>query len=149
MHFLLDTSAMAKQYIHEPNSDRVRALIGNREAVTHVAVLVRTELTSTLARRVREGLVGLDQAQVGLQTYLTHERRRYRLVRLTTAVQVRAEALLWKHPLRAADAIHLACAQTLLSLLLPEEGGLTFVTADQRQAEAAQAEGMVVEYVGA
>ncbi len=125
------------------------ALLGRRDTHAHVCAVLRTELVSSFARRVREGHWSRDDAEAKFATFLGHERRDYRRVAVTPAVLVRAEALLWKHPLRAADAIHLACAQTLLAILLPGDGGLTFVTADQRQAEAAQAAGMLVEYVGA
>jgi len=58
----------------------------------------------------------------------------------------RAERLLRKHhPLRAADAIHVATAQMVGATVGVAD--LLFVTADRRQASAALAEGLAVQLI--
>jgi hypothetical protein len=110
----LDTSALAKIYVQESNSDALdAALTGRRDLL--ISELAFTELTSALARRLREGQV---DATVGRRIYqqLLRDVRagEYRLLDLTSATHREAERLLLtlgRHvPLRAADSLHLAAA---------------------------------------
>jgi hypothetical protein len=110
----LDTSALAKIYVQESNSDALdAALTGRRDLL--ISELAITELTSALARRLREGQV---DATVGRRIYqqLLRDVRagEYRLLDLTSATHREAERLLLtlgRHvPLRAADSLHLAAA---------------------------------------
>jgi hypothetical protein len=110
----LDTSALAKIYVQEPDSDDLdAALTGRRDLL--IAELALTELTSALARHVREGQV---DAAAGRRIYnqLLRDVRagEYRLLDLTPATHREAERLLLtlgRHvPLRAADSLHLAAA---------------------------------------
>jgi hypothetical protein len=110
----LDTSALAKIYVQEPDSDDLdAALTGRRDLL--IAELALTELTSALARHVREGQV---DAAAGRRIYnqLLRDVRagEYRLLDLTPATHREAERLLLtlgRHvPLRAADSLHLAVA---------------------------------------
>lgn len=55
----------------------------------------------------------------------------------------RAIDLLDRHPLRTLDAIHLAVAIEESVVIAPDDD-LVFVTRDDRQAEAAEAEGLAV-----
>ena len=110
----LDTSALAKIYVQESNSDALdAALTGRRDLL--ISELAFTELPSALARRLREGQV---DATVGRRIYqqLLRDVRagEYRLLDLTSATHREAERLLLtlgRHvPLRAADSLHLAAA---------------------------------------
>jgi predicted nucleic acid-binding protein len=110
----LDTSALAKNYVQEADSDALdAALTGRRDLL--ISELALTELTSALARRVREKQV---DATVGRRIYqqLLRDVRtgEYRLLDLTSATHREAERLLLtlgRHaPLRAADSLHLAAA---------------------------------------
>jgi predicted nucleic acid-binding protein len=110
----LDTSALAKIYVHEADSDALdAALVGRRDLL--ISELALTELTSALARRVREGR--LDAAagrRVYQQIFRDVDAGEYRLLDLTSAIHREAERLLLtlgRHaPLRAADSLHLAAA---------------------------------------
>ena len=145
MHFLPATSAMIKRYIREEQSDRVHDLLDARDAVIFAGQLVRTELASALGRRVREASISQEQAGVLMRRYLAEERRDYNAIALTEQIQFTAERLLFRHALRAADAVHVANALELrVSIAEP----LVFLTADRRQADAAEAEGLAVEFVG-
>ena len=132
-----DASALVPLIVAEPDSERVRGWLAEDDHVVTWA-WTRTEVTSAIERRTREGL-------------LSRRHRRELLDRLGTladgwdevtdvlAVRSRAEALLARHPLRAADAGQLGAA-----LLVQEQlaGPLTFVCRDQRLLTAADVEGL-------
>ncbi len=100
----------------------------------------RTECVSALARKTREG--GLEP--------LGHAQARVRLHRLsrswtevlpTPRLRALAETLLYRYPLRIADALQLAAASRY-RVGDPELG--TFVCLDRRLRNAAEAEGFEV-----
>jgi predicted nucleic acid-binding protein len=149
MHFLPDTSGLAKRYLHEAGSERVRALWDDKANVIHVSQLTRTEFASVLARRIRDGMLDGPGSQRASRLFSLHERKRHQLVPLTLPIQVLAEQLLFRHTLPAADSLQVATAMEVSRALLAAGVGLTFVTADRRQATAAEAEGLPIVYVGA
>jgi uncharacterized protein len=117
-----DTSALAKRYVaEEPGSTLVRA-----------ACDPSAELT-------------VDDRDAGWQLFVAHMRRQYQLLTLTEAMWRSAESLLFRHSLKAADAIHLASALLVHANGVPD---LQFWTADRQQAQAAQAEGLAVQLIG-
>src|SRR5262245_746071 len=133
----LDTSALAKVYISEARSDELEAaLLGRRDLI--VSDLALSELTSAIARRVRQGELSAGDAtrlyQRTLRDLTTGEFRR---TELTGRVHREAERLLMglgrRVPLRAADALHLALAAA--------EGTRVLVTFDRRMRAAASALG--------
>lgn len=133
----LDTSALAKIYVAEPESAVLEAaLLGRRDLV--VSDLAVTELTSLLMRRVREG--DLARAAAG-ELYRAIGRDlvkgEFRRVELTADAHREAERLLLvlgsRIPLRAGDALHLSLA-TL-------GRARTLLTFDQRMIAAARALG--------
>lgn len=110
----LDTSALAKLYVQETESDELdSALVGRHDLF--VSELTLTELTSALARRIREGAI---EAAVGRsiyqQVFRDIQAGEYRLLDLTSATHREAERLLFtmglQAPIRAADSLHLATA---------------------------------------
>jgi predicted nucleic acid-binding protein len=110
----LDTSALAKIYVQEPDSDALdAALTGRRDLL--ISELALTELTSALARRMRERQVDAAAGRRIYQQLLRDVRAgEYRLLDLTSATHREAERLLLtlgRHaPLRATDSLHLAAA---------------------------------------
>lgn len=110
----LDTSALAKLYIQETDSDALDAsLTGRRDLL--ISELAVTELSSALARRAREGILGAATARrIYNQLLRDVHAGEYRLLDLTSATHREAERLLFalgRHsPLRAADSLHLASA---------------------------------------
>lgn len=148
MHFLPDTSALAKRYLNESGSDVVRRLLRDRASIVHICQLTRTEFASTLARRHRDGELDLVGRERLWRLFLDHEERSYETIIVTNLVQAEAERLLFSHSLRAVDAIQLASA-TLTSVVVTSNAeGFIFLTADRRQADATEAEGLAVEFVG-
>lgn len=134
-----DASALVPLVCREAQSARCRAWLRD-DPVIVVWALAGTEIVSALARRRRDGAMTAS-------TFAAAKRRLLRLeaawneVHDLDAVRARARRLLEAHPLRAADALHLAAA-----LLAVEERpqGLGFVTFDLRLADAADREGFAV-----
>jgi hypothetical protein len=133
----LDTSALAKLYVPEAWSDALeKALLGRRDVL--VSDLAVTELTSALARRMREGdLSRADGRRMYQRVLRDVTSGEFRRVELTANVHREAERLLVsvapRRALRAADALHLAQAALL--------GARALVTFDRRMSEAAEALG--------
>ena len=110
----LDTSALAKLYVQEAESDALdSALIGRRDLL--ISELTLTELTSAIARRVREGVIEAASARRIYQQLFRDVRvGEYRLLDITSATHREAERLLLtigRHaPIRAGESLHLATA---------------------------------------
>ena len=143
----LDTSALVKRDVAETGSAWVRRLLAHpAQYVIYTAALAQAEVISALQRRVREGRLEVAQAQRLGQRVTAHCAQRYQVISMTQAVVDQACVALQAHPLRAADAIHLACALTIRRIV--QEQGLpppSFVVADTALRAAATAEGFVVE----
>lgn len=143
----LDTSALVKRYVAETGSVWVRRLLAHpAQYVIYTAALAQAEVISALQRRVREGRLEVAQAQRLGQRVTAHFAQRYQVISITQAVVDQAYVALQAHPLRAADAIHLACALTIRRIA--QEQGLpppSFVVADTALLTVATAEGFVVE----
>ncbi len=110
----LDTSALAKIYVQETDSDELdSALVGRRDLL--ISELTLTELTSALTRRIREGTLKASAGRrIYQQVFRDIRAGEYRLLDLTPATHREAERLLLtmgRHaPIRAADSLHLATA---------------------------------------
>jgi predicted nucleic acid-binding protein len=142
IHFL-DASALVKRYVKEAGSEDVRRLV-RRRARLATSVLAGVEIPSALARRAREGDLPLNAAR-------EHSRRVASDLSETHVVAARAHVLeiaaelVWRHPLRAYDAVQLGSA---VGLARESRMAVTFVCADQRLATAAAAEGLRVVHLG-
>ncbi|MCC7537132.1 MAG: type II toxin-antitoxin system VapC family toxin [Deltaproteobacteria bacterium] len=128
-----DASAFAKRYIHSEGSRDVNRWLRAHGAAT--SRLTEAEISSALARRVRDGTLSA-RARARALDLLRSDLRRVHVVELLPAVVEGVHDLLERHPLRAADALHLAAALALHARL----GRTQFVVYDQRLAEAARAE---------
>jgi predicted nucleic acid-binding protein len=129
-----DASALAKRYVREKGSVKVRRLLSSDLAATSRYSAV--EIASALARRTREGAISpddRDRAMAALQTDLSA----MLIVELTAEVVIRAQALLQRHPLRAGDAVQLASCLRLREEL---EDDVSLVAFDERLVAAARKE---------
>ena len=134
-----DSSALVALLVEEPTSSR---RMDQLQDDPDIAVWWATpvEIESAIQRRQREGsldLAGIRLAHKRLADIATtwHE------VSPSTAVRKLAIRLLRTHPLRAADSLQLAAALSL------EAAGLTHLSmacSDQRLAEAAEIEGLLI-----
>lgn len=143
----MDTSALVKRYVGEVGTLWVRRALAHpvRHGI-YTALLAQTEVLSALQRKVREGTLSTPEAQRVARRVQRHCAQRYRLVAITPARVAQANGLVQVHPLRAYDALHLACALAVRDALQPY--GLPvplFVTADAALLAAARAEGFPVD----
>jgi uncharacterized protein len=132
-----DTSALIKLYIEEAGSAAMAARA--RHARMALSVLAYAEVHSTFARRLREALLS-EGEHAGLVERFEHDWEGVIVVPLRPALLGRIPLLVRDHPLKGADAVHLASA-----LALHEAGlGLTFAGADGRLMDAAMKEGLEI-----
>src|SRR5262249_54172407 len=107
----VDTSALVKRYVAEVGSARVGpAAAPPIHQVIYTAALTEVEVRSALQRLVREGGLDTTQAQSLTQRVARHFTRRYQVIRITRTVVTQAGLILERQPLRAYDAVQLACA---------------------------------------
>nr|MBP8297457.1 type II toxin-antitoxin system VapC family toxin [Burkholderiales bacterium] len=108
MKVFLDTSALAKRYIDEQGSDKVKALCQQADTLV-VSVICLPELISAASRLVREKRLA-RAAYRQLKGDAVADLEDADVCQITSEVLVSVVALLESHPLRALDAIHVACA---------------------------------------
>jgi predicted nucleic acid-binding protein len=129
-----DASALAKRYVRETGSVKVRRLLSSDVAATSRYSAV--EIASALARRAREGAISPDDRERTLAA-LQSDFNAMLVVELTAEVVSRAQELLQRHPLRAGDAVQLASCLYLREAL---EDDLSLVAFDERLVAAARRE---------
>lgn len=143
----VDTSALVKRYVAEVGSAWVRRLVARPvHQVLYTAALTEVEVRSALQRLVREGRLDAAQAQRLTHRVTQHFTRRYQGIRITRTIVTQAGILLERHPLRAYDAVQLACALAVQRLM--HQRGMpppVFVAADEALLAAARAEGFPVD----
>lgn len=127
----VDSSALLKRYVAEPDSEVADRLLAADNVLVTSWVTV-AEVGRNLARLVnRSDLADLRrQCQVDLDEFA--------LVAVDQVVCEAAAEIGEQLGVRTLDAIHLACARRL------QVPGLTFVTFDLRQAQAARSMGFAV-----
>lgn len=134
-----DSSALVPLIVEEEASRWCRDL---RRSDPRVAIwtLTRTEVVASLRRRERSGEIRAREVAASLRRLDLLERE-CEEVEDVPAVRFRAEAVLARHPLRAADSLQLGAA---LLLVDDKPRRRSFVTADRILAAAADAEGFEV-----
>lgn len=135
MRLFFDISAFAKRYVKEAGSDRVIKLCAQADAIGLIVICL-PELISTLCLLVREGHITETEYEL-LKADILAEMDDTDVCDLTPAVLKRILDCLERNTLRAMDAIQVASALTY--------GSDLFVSADQRQIDAARNEGLRVE----
>jgi predicted nucleic acid-binding protein len=137
MKVLFDSSALFKRYAGEAGADQVLDLHGRATSVV-LAAHCLTEMMSALTRQWREGAFG-DEEFRRVRARMRQDFDAYRIEPLDRTVEDFAFAAMALSPLRAMDALHIGSAQAARVNL--------FVTADRRQAAAAQAVGLRTECI--
>jgi predicted nucleic acid-binding protein len=109
-----DTAYIAKCYVNEPDSAKVRALLRSSGGA-HSSSLARAELAATLLRHVREGSLDRKQgARLHADFVADIEAGVWTMVAVSDAFMDRVAQRLAQVPpatlVRAGDAIHLCAA---------------------------------------
>ena len=139
MNVLFDASALFKRYSGEAGVHRVLQLQATASAVT-AAVHCKTEVASALTRQWREGAFSNDEyARVLADIHADFDE--LAVMPLSSQAERYAIAAMRLATLRGMDALHIGTAQAA--------GVDLFVTADKRQAAAAQAVGLKTELIEA
>lgn len=134
-----DSSALLPLIVQEEGTKLARTWL-SEDAEVIVWGLSRVELASAIERRARDGLLGRTQRTQALARAMRLADGAHEVLDLA-AVRVRAQALLARHALRAADALQLGAA---LLVAEPDPASLTMVVLDRRLADAASREGLAV-----
>ena len=139
MKLLFDSSAIAKRYKRESGRDLVERLLKSADSVV-LAAYCRIEIASSLSREVHDK--SIDSGQYG---YAMGEVARdfvdFEVWPVSPEIERLAIAAMSHSRLRAMDALHIGTAQAARVDL--------FVTADRKQALAAQVAGLNTELVEA
>ena len=134
MKVFLDTSAFAQRYVAEQGSDKVLALCQQADSLV-VSVICLPELIYTLSRLLREKKFAKADYQK-LKGDAMADLADIDMCQITPDILVSVVPLLETHPLRAMDALHIACA-------LAVEPDI-FISADHRQLLAARKLGLKI-----
>jgi hypothetical protein len=134
VNVFLDTSAFAKRYVAEQGSDKILALCLGADSLV-VSVICLPELISALCRLVREKRLGKADYRK-LKRAAMADLADADICQITPDVLASVVALLESHPLRAMDALHVACALAV--------GPDIFASADHRQLSVARRAGLKV-----
>jgi uncharacterized protein len=135
-----DSSAIVPLVCAESASRACRSWL-RADPIMLVWVLAATEVISALSRKGREEALDRDLFAAAKRRLAKLERA-WNEVAQIEAVRARARRLLEVHPLRAADALHLAAA--LVVVVVERTDSIQFVTFDSPLAEAAAREGFEV-----
>ena len=137
MKTFFDASAFAKRYVDEKGSQRVDDICLETSELS-LSVICVPEIISALNRRIREKhLSRRDYAAI--KQSLSDDVRDAVIINLTPEVIATSTTLLEGSPLRAMDALHVACAL--------EWGAELFVSSDKQQITAAKKAGLQAKYV--
>lgn len=139
MHFM-DTSALAKRYLTEIGSTWIRALVPTTTIV--ISELSLVELSSVLARRVREGSLSSDRARILYDTFLLHVEFEYIVVNIERALLTQAAEFARILGLRTLDSVQLSAVMKVRIYLDPN---VVFVAADAQLLAIAQSQGLRID----
>ncbi|MBW1865505.1 MAG: type II toxin-antitoxin system VapC family toxin [Deltaproteobacteria bacterium] len=137
MKTFFDSSAFAKRYVEEIGSQLVDDICLNAKIVS-LSVICAPEIISALNRRVREKSLSL-QDYFTIKQHLSDDVRDAVIVNLLPEVIATSTKLLEASPLRAMDALHVACALVW--------GAELFVSSDKQQITAAKKAGLKIKFV--
>ena len=139
MRLLFDSSAIAKRYKRETGHEQVQGLLMGADAVI-LAAHCKVEIASSLSREVHDRSIGLDQYGRAMGE-MAQDFADFEVRAIDPEIEAMAIAAMGRNRLRAMDALHIGTAQAARVDL--------FVTADRKQAAAAQAAGLKIQLVEA
>lgn len=134
-----DTSALLKRYVLEAGSEAIAAL-WKQATGSATSQILYAEVLASFARKRREQPGAADVLDEALRLFRDDWMGLHR-IDVDAEVNRVVDELLGRHPLRGADAIHLASALRLRDLV---QGDVTFACADVALVNAARAEGFAI-----
>ena len=135
IHFL-DTSALVKRYIEESGSADVRRLFRRRAEIA-VARITEAEVYAALARASRQNEISSEERDRAF-VLLATDMGSARIVEIRRTVIEMVRELVIRWPLRAYDALQLACALRLRA----DGSAVDFWCGDRELVRAARGEGL-------
>lgn len=137
MKTYFDSSAFAKRFVEEVGSDKIEATCIKASELGLSSICV-PEIISALNRRRREKTITASQYNQAKKRLLedVHDAD---IINLTASVIGSTIGILETSPVRAMDALHIACAIEWCADL--------FVSADKKQLAAAQRAGIKTQIV--
>jgi predicted nucleic acid-binding protein len=132
-----DSSAFAKRYVEERGSQLVDDICLNANEVS-MSVLCVPEIISALNRQILEKRLSRRDYKT-IKQHLSNDVRDAVIVNLIPEVITMSTELLEASPLRATDALHVACALVW--------GADLFVSSDRQQITAARKAGLKTRFV--
>ncbi|PSB06589.1 VapC toxin family PIN domain ribonuclease [filamentous cyanobacterium Phorm 46] len=145
--YFLDSSALIKRYVVEIGSPWIKTLTDSQTGNSLLLVRITwVEVLSAFARRQREGGINAAEVAALIQHFRSEFNSRYRVIEVDEVLAERAGELIIQYPLRAYDAVQLAAALRVQSVLtsMPETQ-LIFVSADNRLLNIAQSAGLAID----
>jgi len=145
--YFLDTSALVKKYMTETGSTWIEALTDpDSDNQTVLARVTWVETLSAFSRLQRENKIDSSLMAQCIQVFKTDWENQFQIVEVEKSDFEKAGDLVQKHPVRAYDSVQLACALKIYAAFAhTAPNNYTFVAADDRLINAAQAEGLIVE----
>jgi len=130
-----DSSALVKRYVDERGTDSVKSILSTGGEIA-TSKLTYPEILSALMRKHRAGEISKKLLQDIVARF---QRDWYHILVLEfhNDLLQKVKFLLERHPLKAADAIHLSSA---LWLKLSSKVDVTFIASDLNLLKAAQTE---------
>ena len=135
----LDSSALVKRYTEEAGTDFVKSILATSGLIT-TSKLTYPEILSALMRKVRSGEIEKKTFH-GIVDKFDKDWDHMLVLDFHNDLLPIVKTLIEKHPLKAADAIHLSSA---LWLKLSSKVDVTFVASDSNLLKAAAAEKLQV-----
>ena len=135
----LDSSALVKRYTEEAGTDSVKSILATSGLIT-TSKLTYPEILSALMRKVRSGEIEKKTFH-GIVDKFDKDWDHILVLDFHNDLLPIVKTLIEKHPLKAADAIHLSSA---LWLKLSSKVAVTFVASDSNLVKAAEAEKLQV-----
>lgn len=143
----LDSSALVKHYLNESGTDsineRLQVETENARPV-FTSVLSFAEIHAIVARRTRERLLSVNEAAALHDRFDTDWVLGFTAIGLDTGVLIFIRDIVKMHPLKGADAVHLASALWLRDMtrvggkLLQHGERIVFASSDRQLTTAAQ-----------
>jgi predicted nucleic acid-binding protein len=135
----LDSSALVKRYTEEAGTDFVKSILATSGLIT-TSKLTYPEILSALMRKVRSGEIEKKTFN-GIVDKFDKDWDHILVLDFHNDLLPIVKTLIEKHPLKAADAIHLSSA---LWLKLSSKVDVTFVASDSNLLKVAGAEKLQV-----